>query len=272
MSMFTQEELYKQLEALGAPQGSVIHVHTSLREIGPAEGRGEGILDVLRCYFTADGGLLTVPTHTWKNLADLSKPTMEVTSPETSIGTLPNLAAVHPAGLRSLHPTHSMAVFDSEEGEGRAAAFVRHDDAPVSSTDPAGCYGRLLEEGGQILLLGVTHNRNTFMHCIEEILDVPNRLSPEPVAATVKLPDGEILERPIRHHRAEGIQDVSANFPKYEPAFRKHGVIREGRFGRATAKLCDARGIAKVMQMIYERSEGKELLADDKPLDPRYYS
>ncbi len=37
-----------------------------------------------------------------------------------------------------------------------------------------------MERGGKILLLGVGHERNTFIHCVEEHLDVPDRLIRSP--------------------------------------------------------------------------------------------
>mgnify|MGYP005801306921 FL=1 len=72
--MYTKSQLFSQLKELGAPQDSIVLMHTSLRAVGDVEGRGEGLLDALIEYFTADGGLFCVPTHTWKNLSDRSRP------------------------------------------------------------------------------------------------------------------------------------------------------------------------------------------------------
>lgn len=269
MSMsYSVDALYKQLEALGAPQDTVVHVHASLRSVGQLEARGATVLEALIRYFTETGGLLTLPTHTWKNLRDLSQPTLDLASSETCVGMLPNLAAAHPDAQRSLHPTHSMAVFDgTAEGE-RAQAFAALDEGTNTSTHPEGCYGELYRRGGCIILLGVGHNRNTFLHCVEEMLDVPNRLSRELIPATIRLLSGELIPRPIHCHQAEGIADVSANFPKFEAAFRHHGVIRDGRLGDAPVQICDARGMTEVMELILQRAQGRELLADDTPLDP----
>lgn len=46
---------------------------------------------------------------------------------------------------------------------------------------PGGCYDRLKDVGGKILLVGVGHERNTYIHSVEEVLNVPNRLSDMPV-------------------------------------------------------------------------------------------
>ena len=40
---------------------------------------------------------------------------------------------------------------------------------------------RLKDVGGKILLVWVGHERNTYIHSVEEVLNVPNRLSDMPV-------------------------------------------------------------------------------------------
>jgi aminoglycoside 3-N-acetyltransferase len=276
--MHTKSSLHADLARMGAPRNSVVLVHTSLKAVGDVEGRGEGFLEALIEYFTSDGGLLLVPTHTWRNLSDKSKPTLDMTSAETCIGILPSLAALHPYAHRSLHPTHSMSVFDgvTRSGEpGRAEDYIAcerlRDPATLTSTSPDGCYGKLYDIGGKVLLIGVGHNRNTYLHSVEERLGIPNRLTETLTQATIKLPSGEIINRPLRSHHAVGITDVSAKYPKYEPAFRKYGAIVDGKLGDAPTQLCDARIMAEVVKLVRERSGGIELLADDTPLDERYY-
>ena len=281
--MYTKAQLFSQLAELGAPQDSIVLMHTSLRAVGEVEGRGEGLLDALIEYFTSDGGLFCVPTHTWKNLSDRSRPTLDLTPDgaadvKNCIGTLPSIAAYHPYAHRSWHPTHSMAVFDGKTraGEpGKAEDFIAceydRDPATLTSTSPDGCYGKIRELGGKILLVGVVHNRDTYLHSVEEWLGVPNRLTTEPGDVTIKLPDGSIVHRSMRMHHADGISDVSARYPKYEPAFRYYGAIADGMLGGAKVQLCDAKIMADVVKLIYERSGGIELMADDKPLDEKLY-
>ncbi|MGN1345549.1 MAG: AAC(3) family N-acetyltransferase [Eubacteriales bacterium] len=272
--MYTKNSIFEDLAQMNAPRDGAVLVHTSLRAVGEVEGRGEGFLEALIEYFTADGGLLLIPTHTWKNLEDLSRPTVDMASPETCIGTLPGIAAVHPMAHRSLHPTHSMAVFDgrTKSGEaGPAEAYIAGEVMIDTSTSPRGCYGRLYDVGGKILLIGVGHNRDTYLHSAEERIGVPNRLSAEMAPTTIRLPSGDLIERPIYHHHAEGISDVSAHYPKYEPAFRFRGAITDGTIGSAPAQLCDARIMTDTLRLIRERSGGVELLADDEPLSPALY-
>ena len=72
--MFTKETLLSQLADLNIPRGSVVLVHSSLKAIGETENRGQGVLDALIEAFTADGGLLCIPTHTWAFLATWTSP------------------------------------------------------------------------------------------------------------------------------------------------------------------------------------------------------
>ena len=45
--MFTKEQIFEQLKAMGVPQNKPVTTHTSLRNIGDVEGRGEGLLNIL---------------------------------------------------------------------------------------------------------------------------------------------------------------------------------------------------------------------------------
>ncbi len=265
--MFKQTEIIKQLYEMNAPRDKIVLVHSSLRAVGDVEGRGEGLLHAFVEYFTADGGLLCIPTHTWANVGVDNKITLDLTSHETCIGTLPSLAA-RLADVRTLHPTHSMAVFGDKK---RALEFASGEDTFATPADPRGCYGKIFEDDGYILLVGVGHNRNTYLHCVEEMLGVENRIAKEPKNVTVKHPNGVVETKIMHPHEAIGIGDVSLRYPKFESAFRYYGAIIDGFVGGARTQLCNARIMKEVMELIYCRSGGSELLADDEPLDKALY-
>ena len=65
---------------------------------------------------------------------------------------------------------------------------------------------------------------------------------------------------------------MSVNFGKFEPAFRYHGCITDGFIGNAKVQLCTATKMKEVMELIYKRSAGRELLADNQPLDKNLYA
>lgn len=259
---WTAPELREQLKAFSHLQGKIVHIHSSLRAVGRVEGRGEALLELLIEFFTQKDGLLTIPTHTWDGSG------VDLRDNVTCVGTLSRLAAAHPKATRSAHPSHSMAVFGRQE---RVDGFIKGDATATAPAPADGCYGKLYDEDGYVLLVGVGHNRDTFLHSVEERLNVPNRLSREPVEKTVIHRDGRVEKRMIHTHVAEGIGDVSANYPKLEPAFRAHGCITDARLGSAPVQICSARGMQEVFTSIYQKAQGQELFADLSPLDPGLY-
>ena len=265
--MHTKEFIIEQLAELGAPRDSVVIVHTSLRAIGETEGRAEGLLDAFIEYFTADGGLLCIPTHTWNNY---KKPriTLDMTKAESCLGTMPQIAAADPRGTRTPNPTHSMVVFGNPV---RVAEFVRGEDEQITPTSPEGCYGKIYDQDGYVLLVGVGHNKNTFIHCVEEMLGITNRISPESTEMSVKYKNGEIKTRKINFLNERLNGDVSAYFGKYEPAFRYHGCVVDGYIGDAPTQLCSARKMKEVIELVRQRSREIELLHDDIPLKKEWY-
>ena len=266
--MFTKCEIHQQLKNMQAPQNSVVLIHSSLRAIGETEGRGDGLLEALIDYFTAKGDLLCIPTHTWANIYNGNKITLDLLNSKTCIGTLPDIAADHPYATRSLHPTHSMAVFGEPS---RVQEFVFGEEKLKTPASPLGCYGKIYDNDGYILLVGVEHNRNTFIHCVEEMLSVPNRLAVSPKRAAIRNKDGSIIECEMRPHDVVGTNDISLQYPKYEPAFRYHNCIIDGKIGNAPAQLCSARKMKDVIELIYSRSNGEDLLLSETLIDKRLY-
>lgn len=266
--IFSKEEIFGQLRSLGVPTDKPVAVHTSLKAIGEVEGRGEGFLDMLIEYVTSNGGLLCIPTHTWHRCGGNGQITLDVCSDDVCIGTLPKIASTYKNVHRTLNPTHSLAVFGDDE---KAAEFAALDDSLRSSSDPNGCLGSFIVRNGCILLIGVGQEKNTFLHVVEDMNNVSNRLSPEPYPATVRLSDGSIVEKPLKLIAPREIGDVSKKYPKLEPAFRLGGAVKYGKVGLADARLCDAAKTAEIFSGIIKKAGGKELFADDAALPEELY-
>ena len=130
--------------------------------------------------------------------------------------------------------------------------------------------GKLFEEGGMVLLVGVAHNKNTYIHCIDEMLEIPDRLS-EPMRVTVKRRSGEVVERSMREPHCSFTGDLSLRFPKYETAFRYMGAITDGFIGNAPTQLCDARVMKETVERIFKNSEGKDPLSDESAIPQKLY-
>ena len=263
---YTKADLFEQLRSMNAPRDSIVLMHSSLRLIGQIEGGGEALLSALVEYFTEGGGLFCVPAHTWNRLGE--EITLDVTDPKTCLGAFSDLAVRSGLGIRTENPTHSMVVFGNAD---RALKFAEGEIHVSSGTAVESCYGKLYRMGGKVLLVGVSHNKNTYLHCVEEMLGMHDvRLSKEPHRVRVKRHSGEIVTCHIRSHHTAFTNDVSLRFPKYETAFRYHGAITDGFLGNAPAQLCDARVMKDVMELICSRA-GRDPLEDEAAFPPKWY-
>ncbi|MBO5068093.1 MAG: AAC(3) family N-acetyltransferase [Clostridia bacterium] len=265
--MINLEHIRTQLQKLGVPIDKPVIVHVSLRAVGKIDGGGKAMLDVLIEHVTSGGGVLCIPTHTWANFEKNKDIILDLTDNKTCIGTLPDLAVQDKRAVRTLNPTHSVAVFGDKD---KVKEFIGQENQCITPTSPNGCYGNLFKLNGKVLLIGVGQEKNTYIHCVEEMFGITDRLSKEPVKMRVKNVDGSISEKPF-HYMNEEILDVSVNFPKYERAFRYHGAIVDGVIGNAKVQLCDAVLIKKVMELIRKRSNEKELLFDNNALNFQLY-
>lgn len=264
--MLTKKDILNWLEIMGVPKDRAVTVHTSLRKIGPIAGGGQTLLDGLIEHCTAEGGLLCVPTHTWGYMEAGEEVTLDLMMPKSNLGALPNLALQDARGIRSRHLTHSVTVF----GKG-AEAFSKCDAESKTMADPKGCYGELYRRDGYVLLMGVGQEKNTFLHCVEEMLGVENRIAAQPITLKIRHQDGKLEERSLYPFFSKGIDDVSEQFGNYESAFRKYGCLVDGKLGNADVQLCSARKMKEVMERIYVNSNHAELLADKTPINEAFY-
>jgi aminoglycoside 3-N-acetyltransferase len=266
--VFTKIELKNQLEQLGGKAGSITLVHTSLRAVGTVEGGAEGLLDALIGHFTREGGLLCIPTHTWHHLDDGQSPMLDMSSDDTCLGALSAVAIRDGRGIRTENPTHSMVVFGDRE---RALDFIKDEGVVETPTAPESCYGKLCTMGGQVLLIGVAHNRNTYLHAVDEILNTPNRMGSKAIPMTVRSLSGEEKVRLVRLYETDYSEDISWRFPKYETAFRYHGCITDGFIGNAPVQLCDARRMKETVERILRNSGGNDPLKGEQPIPQLWY-
>lgn len=257
--MLTKAEILKGLEPYKFAVGKPVIVHSSLKAVGRVES-ADWLLDILIEFFTKDGGLLCVPTHTW------ASDVYDMRQSYSNIGLLPRTAAARKDGVRTDHPTHSMAIFGDGAGE-----FAKGDGDTDTPASPKGCLGKLFDMGGYVLLLGVNNTKNTYIHFVEEKLNVKNRLTDYKVERTVIYNDGTTVKKHLYWFDERVCDDVSANFFKFEPAFYHHGIVTDSQIGGAKTQLLAARDIFSVIEKIYKNCGGAELLADEKPLDKGLY-
>lgn len=247
--MVTQNDVFTLLKSLGIRHDDIVTVHSSLREIGPIEGGADGLIDALKTYLT--DGLLLIPTHTWANV-NAENPHFDVRSTAPCIGTLSKIAAFRPDGVRSLHPTHSMAAFGKNAREYIQGEENSHTPAPVG-----GALSRLYELNGKVLLIGVGHERNTYLHAVDERIDVPNRISPTGFTAQITDWDGNVhYTKDFYPHYTAGIKTgLSEYFRNYKQALDATAAVQYGWLGNALVYGCDCRRMTDVVLRILQRAD-----------------
>lgn len=240
--MYTKECLKKQLEAMGLTGEETILIHSSMKSIGEVDGGADTVLDAWMEYFAE--GLLLLPTHTWANV-NAEHPVYDYRTTPSCVGLLTNLFRQRKGVVRSLHPTHSMAGFGRN-----AAEYLAGEEENNTPCTPGGAYDRLKDCGGKILLVGVGHERNTYIHSVEEVLNVPNRLADLPMKLITVLPDGTEQTVYMRKHYNPEQPHISEDFVKLNRALLECGAVREVQFGDAKCLLCDAKTVFRVVRHV----------------------
>ena len=240
--MYTKDDLTNDLKNMGLKQTDTIMVHSSMKAIGPVDGGADTVVDVFMEYFKE--GLFMTPTHTWAQMSEeysLFDPSTE----PACVGIIPNIFRQREGVVRSLHPTHSIAAYGP-----RAASYIEGEENVKTPCQPGGCWSRLLEEEAKILMLGCTHIRNTFIHAVEELLDVPERLTEKPVDFQIKMPDGSIKEVSVHRHYNRLQPHISEEYDKLMQAYYDCDAAKLVKFGDADCILCDAKKIYEVTKKV----------------------
>jgi aminoglycoside 3-N-acetyltransferase len=161
-----------------------------------------------------------------------------------------------------------MVVFGDRK---KAEQFIKDDAFIATPTAPESCYGKLSSQNGYVLLVGVGQERNTYLHCVAEMLNIPDRMDDVEKTANVKRKNGEIVNRTMRLYRCSKSSDVSQRFPKYEVAFRYYKCITDGFIGNAPVQLCNAAKLKDTVELIFRNSNGEDPLATENPIPPKWY-
>ena len=262
---YNKQQLKDQLESMGLKGDETILIHSSMKAIGAVDGGADTVLDAWMEYFK--DGLFLLPTHTWKTV-NADNPVYNPYTTPSCVGLLTNMFMKRDGVIRSLHPTHSMSGYGKN-----AAEYLAGEEYNNTPCTPGGCYDRLKEVGGKVLLVGVGHERNTYIHSVEEVLNVPNRLSDMPMELVIelqeesnnsgKLPpynrdegwkkhtDNKLCRKVyVRKHYNAKQPHISEDFVKLNQIFLDSGVVRKVKFGDADSLLCDAKGMFNIVRQV----------------------
>lgn len=227
-NMHTKTSLTEDFINLGIKRDDNILIHSSMKSIGEVEGGADTVLDVF-CDYLAEFGNIALPSHSWRSISDEHN----IFDPEkepSCVGVLTEIFRKRKdrGVLRSFHPTHSIAIIGKD-----AEYFIKDEHLIDTPCGRAGCWGKLLDMDFKIMFLGCGVKCNTYLHGVEEWLNVPDRLTEHYQELKIVMQDGSLFDRPMkRHHNSTG-KDISQNYDKILPYMQERRLVATGRFGNA---------------------------------------
>lgn len=238
-SITTRKDLIEVFGEVGLQPGMDIMVHSSMRGLGYVVN---GALDIVDSLLDVVGekGTVLMPAHTgqltdpagWRQPAipaeyvETARLTMRPFDPETTPVRNRSVIAQtfldYPDVFRSVHPLNSVAA------KGNRAAYFTEIHELHQSEGMASPTGRLYEQDGYVLLIGVTLASCTAVHLAEFITGVPYLQD-----SNLKVLAGKVDGR-NKFVRLKQYPGTSEFFDKLLPDLRKEDLLQEVSFKSCT--------------------------------------
>lgn len=262
------QDLARQLSALGLLPGDTVMTHVSLRAVGPLPGGPASLLDAILACIGPAGNLMAFvswcdspyeETLGQATVPDAVRDTWPAFDPEHApsypgFGAFNEFVRKHPACRRSRHPDASMAAI------GPDAAWLVAPHCMGSAYGPGSPVERLLHKHGKVLSVGAGPDAVTVLHYAEAVARIPGKR--RVMYSMPLLEDGErrwvtasdwdsngILDEYARPEGPDAVERIAGDYL----ALGRH---REGRVGRAVARLIDANDIVRFGQAWLEARHG----------------
>lgn len=231
------EEAFQSLvsEQLGLTTGDNVIIHSSMDDLHLSFSFGR-ILSILRGIIGEEGTMLfptfpRLPSYEFLKSGEI----FDVRKTPSHMGILTEYARRQHHAIRSLHPTKSVCAI----GPLAHTLTATHSESPYAF-DRCSPYYKLAELGGKIIGLGVSTQRNSFVHCVEDIAkdDFPVRVHhPELFAARCLNYDNELV---VVETFAHDLKKMNHNIPRYMSKYISHDAcidlkINGMKFFRADA-------------------------------------
>lgn len=198
--MLNPKQIIEDLRNLGVEKDDIIVVHSSynaLRGDDTIDGGPEAVIDALK--ETVSEGTLIIPTFSYRSV-DKDQPVFDVLNTPVCIGILPETMRLSKDVTRSVHPTHSLAVWGKDAKEFTEQHYKDH--TPVGVNSPL---SEAYRRGGKIVMLGAPFARNTSLHGVEEKV-LPEYLFNENYTYDMILENGETIKMDVLRHDFNGFE------------------------------------------------------------------
>ena len=248
---FGPKDLQRTLADLGIAMGDNLLVHSSFDAFEGFRGRPTDVVAVLQGAVGSEG-LLMMPTMTFAGTAveyARSGSVFDVSRTPSRMGLLTELFRRSPGVVRSVHPTHPVAMW------GRDANAVAADHHLARTPCGVGTpFEALLKRQGKIVLLGTDISVLTFYHLLEELIEHELPVSPftaERFHIQSKNREGQILDTHCRLY--EPTVSKRQNLHKLVPRLKEAGAWREARVGGVRITVLAAADVEAVVRNMSEQ-------------------
>lgn len=171
----TKDEIVESLRKCGIKNGDCLIVHSALSSLGAIAGNAVTVIEALK-ESTGKDGVFLLPAFTYSfvylgepNRSPLYRPFNPGNLKNIWTGTLPRtLLAEYPQAVRSAHITHSWCALGKNAKELCQAHLFN--DPPMGERSPLEL---ARQKGAKIVFIGCTVTSATFLHLLEDRLDLP---------------------------------------------------------------------------------------------------
>jgi aminoglycoside 3-N-acetyltransferase len=245
---FTGADFLQAIRNIGIGVGDTLLVHSSLDQFEAFKGKPTDVISLLQEAVGSSGTLL-LPTLPYSGTAvDYANESgvFDVNKTPSKMGLLTELFRRTPGVIRSVHPTHTVAIWGAAAAE--LAAGHSEANTPCGAGTP---YARLLERKGKILFLGCHIDSMTFFHTIEELLEPRMPFSPftkELYILRSRDVGGHI--RVTRTRLFEPRYSRKRNLEIMIPILKQRGAWKEKRVGTLHILLLEAQQVWAACEML----------------------
>jgi len=241
---WTPKELVAALRQVGVRQNDVVLVHCSFGGLKGFKGTASDIIAALETT-VGEGGAILMPNQPFLGSAISylqSGRVFDVRRTPSQMGLVSEVFRRSPGTLRSVHPTHPVAIW----GNGAPSLVADHFRAttPCGSGTP---YKRFAERNGKLLFLGTNIEVMTYFHCLEEEFEPFMQRSPftrETYEIQSKNEQGELVTTVTRLFDPE--MSRKRNLLPLGRALAETGSLTQTRVGLAPIMAVDANQVAEL--------------------------
>lgn len=240
-----KQDILSALSEVGVCNGQTIMVHTSLSSLGFVCGGAQVIIEALLETVGTEGTIM-MPTQSWKNLDPATGVHWEEPenwwplirenwpaynkdiTPINTMGTVAEMFRKWPGTLRSDHPARSVA------------AWGKHAEYLTSAHDLSNIFGdgspigKLYEQDGLVLLIGVGYDKNTSLHLADVRANYPSKHNSTEHSAVLE--DGKRVWKQYETLFVDG-----EDFNEIGAAFENTCSVRKAALGNGTITLMKQR-------------------------------